>query len=453
MKREKLNKFYGIGTLGRDMVYAMSAMYLMYYLTDVKGVSVKGLGIITVVMVLLRIFDALNDPVMGYLIDNTKSRFGKFKPWIFGGSIVSAVMTILLFFNPTNNETVYLIYFTIVYLLWGLAYTAHDISYWSMLPSLSKNQNAKEKIGSIAKICADIGIFSVVIGIVPITQMLSKALNGMQNAYFCLSITVSIIMIFCLGIMLLVVKENRDERSIQKSAGLKDIIQTIFKNDQLLWVVLAMVLFTIANTTTTSLGIYYFQYIFGNQDFYSVFAGILGVSQLLALISFPYLSSKFGRRWLYGFGTILVCIGYICFYFSESIIFVSLSGVIIFFGEGFIQILMLMFISDCVEYGEWKLGRRNDSITLSLQPFVAKMGSAIASGIVGITIILSNIKNSSGPQDLSVLHVHIFKTSMLIIPLIIIVFGYFIYRKYYKLDDIMYKKIVEDLETKKSKSI
>lgn len=119
MKREKLNKFYGIGTLGRDMVYAMSAMYLMYYLTDVKGVSVKGLGIITVVMVLLRIFDALNDPVMGYLIDNTKSRFGKFKPWIFGGSIVSAVMTILLFFNPTDNETVYLIYFTIVYLLWG----------------------------------------------------------------------------------------------------------------------------------------------------------------------------------------------------------------------------------------------------------------------------------------------------------------------------------------------
>ena len=449
MNQEKKNKLYGIGTIGRDMVYGLSAMYLMYYLTDVKGLSVQGIGIVTIVMVLLRIFDALNDPVVGLMIDNTKTRFGKFKPWIFFGGIISAIITVLLFFNPTDNESSYLVYFTIIYLLWGLSFTAHDISYWAMLPSLSKEQSTKEKIGSIAKICANIGIFSVVVGIVPITQYLSQLVGGMQKAYFYLAIIVSIIMLVCLGIMLLVVKENRDDNFNKKSEGLKEIVRTIFQNDQLIWVVLAMVLFTIANTTTTSLGIYYFQYIFGNKDFYSVFAGILGVSQILALASFPYVSSKFGRKWLYGFGTILVCIGYVWFYFSNNIISISLSGVMIFFGEGFIQILMLMFISDCVEYGEWKLGRRNDSITLSLQPFVAKMGAAIASGIAGITIILSNIKNSSGPQDLSVLHVNIFKTSMLIIPLIIIVVGYFIYRKYYKLDDGMYKKILEELEAKK----
>lgn len=105
-----------------------------------------------------------------------------------------------------------------------------------------------------------------------------------------------------------------------------------------------MVLFTIANTTTTSFGLYYFQYILGEKDLYSVFAGVLGVSQLLALILFPFLSQKIGRSKLYALGTILVCIGYLFFYVAGNIVTVSIGGVLTFFGEGFIQILMLIII-------------------------------------------------------------------------------------------------------------
>lgn len=446
----KRNYFYGVGTLGRDMVYALTSMYLMYFLTDILDISVRGIAVVTIVMVLLRVFDALNDPFVGMLIDNTKSKYGKFKPWILIGGFFSAIFTVLLFVDFGVNEGVYLVIFTIVYLMWGITYTCHDISYWSMLPALSKNQAEREKIGSIAKICADVGIFSIVIGIVPITEALAPHVGGIKQAYFIFALVLSIIMIFFMLLMSLIVKEDRTSVKAAERTSLKEIISIIFRNDQLLWVVLAMVLFTIANTTTTSFGLYYFQYILGEKDLYSVFAGVLGVSQLLALILFPFLSQKIGRSKLYALGTILVCIGYLFFYVAGNIVTVSIGGVLTFFGEGFIQILMLMFISDCVEYGEWKLGKRNDSITLSLQPFIAKMGSALAAGVVGLTLIITGIKNARGPQDLSGMDVAIFKFSMLILPLIIIVAGYILYKKKFKIDKEFYEKIIKDLEIRRT---
>lgn len=447
--RSKRNYFYGIGTLGRDMVYALTSMYLMFFLTDILKISASGIAYVTLVMVILRVFDAVNDPFVGMLIDNTKTRFGKFKPWIILGSIFSALTTVLLFVDYNVDESTYLVIFTILYLFWGITYTAHDIGYWSMLPALSKSQKEREKIGSIAKIFADIGIFTVVIGIVPVTKYLSESFGDDKRAYLILAIILSTLMLIFIGIMSIIVRENREEKNKKTSTSLKEIFSIITQNDQLLWVVLAMLLFTIANTTTTSFGLYYFKYIIGDEDLYSVFAGVLAISQLSALGSFPILSRKFGRAKIYAIGTVLVCIGYVFFFMAKEIVMVSIGGVFTFFGEGFIQILMLMFIADCVEYGEWKLGKRNDSVTLSLQPFITKMGSAIAAGVVGVTILLIKLNEANGPSDLSVVDINIFKFAMLILPLIIIVLGYFIYKKKFIIDEKFYEKIVKDLEDKK----
>lgn len=452
MKTEEFNPrnyLYGVGTLGRDMVYALTSMYLMYYVTDILQISASGIAVVTGVMVVLRIFDAINDPFMGMLIDNTQSRWGKFKPWIFMGSLLSALTTIMLFYDYDVTESTYLIIFSIVYLLWGITYTAHDISYWSMLPALSRDQAKREKIGSIAKICADIGIFSVVVGIVPITQWLSDQVGDMRQAYFVLAIALSLAMLVFIWIMLVCVKETKLTKQAERTSP-KEIIRIIVDNDQLLWVVIALVLFTIANTTTTSLGLYYFEYIYGQADAYSSFAMVLGLSQLTALVAFPWLSQAMGRRKLYALGTFFVCIGYTIFFIAHDMLWISIGGVFIFFGEGFIQILMLMFISDCVDYGEWKLGRRNDSITLSLQPFIAKMGSAISAGIVGMTVLVAGIKEANGPQNLSPENVTVFKFFMLILPLITIVISFVIYRWKYRIDEATYQQIRQELDKRQS---
>ena len=153
---------------------------------------------------------------------------------------------------------------------------------------------------------------------------------------------------------------------------------------------------------------------------------------------------------MYLLATLLVIMGYIVFYFAEaSIIIIGIAGVLLFVGQAFIQLLMLMFIADTVEYGELKLGQRNDSVTLSLQPLINKIGGAIATGIVGSTVILSGMKEATSYLDMTQEGLVLFKFSMLILPLILILIGYVVYAKKYTINEITYQEILKKLKEKK----
>jgi melibiose permease/lactose/raffinose/galactose permease len=445
----KRNRYaFGFGTIGRDMVYTMVSMYLIFYLTDVLELSTSILWWITGILVCARIFDALNDPFMGVIVDNTHSRFGKFKPWIAVGAFFSGIFTIGMFTDFGFSQEAYVVIFTITYLLWDIAYTANDISYWSMLPSLSLNQKIREKIGATARICANIGLFTVVTGIVPITTMLGKSFGSLQKGYFTFAIIIVIIMWIGQSITLFGVKESIEVGKAPEHTALKEMIRIIFKNDQLLYTAISMALFMIGYITTTSFGIYFFKYGYGDESMYSVFAVILGVSQIGALVIFPFISRIFDRKTFYLLATILVVAGYTVFFFAptNTMIFIGIGGVLIFVGEAFIQLMMLMFLADTVEYGHWKFGKRNDSVTFSIQPFIYKMGGAIASGIVGAVVILSGIKEANSAADVTQGGLLMMKTAMLVFPLICIVGGYLVYRRKYKIDKTMYDKIISELE-------
>jgi melibiose permease/lactose/raffinose/galactose permease len=131
-----------------------------------------------------------------------------------------------------------------------------------------------------------------------------------------------------------------------------------------------------------------------------------------------------------------------------NMIYIGTAGILLFIGQAFIQLLMLMFLSDTVEYGQWKLGRRNESITFSVQPFINKIGGAIANGIVGATLIISGINSAPTPDDVTDKGLLIMKLAMLILPLIIIAVGYLVYRLKFKIDKEMFDKIVSDLKTR-----
>ena len=227
---------------------------------------------------------------------------------------------------------------------------------------------------------------------------------------------------------------------------MKDMVKTIFHN-QLLYTSISMVLFMIGYTTTTSFGLYFFKYAYGDEGMYSIFAAVLGVSQILALVVFPLFSKKYSRKILYATATVLVVAGYLVFFFSPmNMLFIGTAGVLIFLGQAFIQLLMLMFLADTIEYGQWKLGKRNDSVTLSLQPFINKMGGAVASGVVGVTVILSGINEATSKAEVTAQGLLIMKAAMLVLPLVCILVGYLVYRYKYKIDAKLYKQILSDLK-------
>lgn len=436
---------FGLGTLGRDMVAALVTMFLMVYLTEVVGVSNSALAAITVALVLLRVFDAVNDPLMGLIVDNTRTRWGKFSPWIAGGALAWAGATVLMFSDWGVTGTWFVVVFVLVYLLWEIAYTVNDISYYGLLPSLSRDQSHREQIGVVARICANLGLFSLVVALVPVTEALEDALGSAQRAWFALAVAVSVIMLVFQSLTLATTRRQVGA-AVPAPTPLRELVRVIVRNDQLMWVSVAMVTFMTGYTITTSLGLYYFVYIYGDPGMYPVFATILGVTQIVGLLVFPLLSRILNRRRIHLVATVMCVAGYALFLpAGSSMVVIGVAGVLLFSGQAFIQLLMLLFIADSVEYGQWKLGRRNESITFSLQPFIYKASSALASGAVGLTLIVSGINEADSAADLNSAGAAVFRVAMMVVPMLLVLASWVILARGYRLDEATYTGIVADL--------
>ena len=225
-------------------------------------------------------------------------------------------------------------------------------------------------------------------------------------------------------------------------------------NDQLMWTTLAMGLFMVGYVTTVNFAVTYMKYIFGNEGMYVVLVAVVGVAQLGTLAVYPMVARKMNRRKLYTFGTILVLIGYAIFFFGEiSIIVIALGAVLVFVGQAFIQTLMLMFLADTVEYGHWKMGKRNESITFSIQPLINKIGGAIATGIVSLTLIFSGVKVGDTTADfIGEGGKLMIKFAMFVVPLALILIGYVIYLKKYKISEEFYAEMLADLEKREAEA-
>ncbi|MDR3276370.1 MAG: glycoside-pentoside-hexuronide (GPH):cation symporter [Treponema sp.] len=448
-KRNKL--YFGLGTIGRDMYYAMVSMYLMVYLSEALKLSDVHLLVMTAMLTGLRVFDAVNDPLMGMIVDNTRGKFGKFKPGILFGAITGAILLVLMFsglgYNPAGSIVGYAVIFGILYLAWDIFYGLNDIAYWSMLPSLTTDQRERERMGSFARICASLGGLVVIVSIIPATNSLGAALGGTKQGWLAMAVMVSVLMIGFQLFTLIGVKERRGAYKEEEKTGLIEMFKVLFKNDQLMWVALAMALYMTGNATTMAFGVHYFKYIFGDENMYAIFAGVLGVSQLTAMAIFPAVRSRMTRKRLYSISICMAVAGYLGFFFlPNNIILIGAAGVLIFTANAFINILILMFLSDTIEYGQWKLGKRNESITFSVQPFINKIGSALGNGVLGVTLVWSGVNRAESAADITPAGATIFKLAMMILPLTLITVGFIIYLLKYKISEQRYANILSELQ-------
>ena len=446
---EKRNKvFFGLGTVGRDMFYAFEANTLLYFLTDVLSLPLWVFAAVSMVLSVLRILDAFNDPVTGLVNDNIRSPWGKFKPAILVGGVLSTIFFLMLFGNIGSGWN-FIIVFAAAYLLWDITYGINDIAYWTLLPAMTTDQKQREENGAFARICANIGMYIVMVAWQPVTS----ALGNTPEAWFWCAAVIAVLYLGFLLFPLLGVKEKRAEK--QESTTIRQMWNALVKNDQLMWTTLSMALFMVGYCTTVGFAVYYMRYLYGNESMYIVLVAVCGVSQLASLAVYPKVAKKMNRRQLYTFATALVVAGYVIFVFAEISLWLSARGaVLVFVGQAFIQTLMLMFLADTVEYGQWKLGKRNESVTFSIQPLVNKIGGALSTGLVSLTLIISGIKvDETVAESIDFAGKLIVKGSMFLIPLIFIVVGYFIYLKKYKISEEFYSRILADLEQQETAEV
>lgn len=435
--------YFGLGTIGRDMFYSFESNTILYFLSDVLSLPIWVFAAVSMVLSVMRIFDAFNDPFTGLVIDNIRSPWGKFKPAILVGGVLSTVFFLMLFAGIGEGWT-FVIIFGLAYLLWDITFGINDIGYWTLLPAMSQDQKQREKNGTFARICANIGMYIVMVAWQPVTS----ALGDTPRVWFWCAVVISVVYLGFLLFPLLGVKEKRIAMDKQESTTIRQMWDALVKNDQLMWTTLAMGLFMVGYCTTVNFAVYYMKYIFGNEGLYVVLVAVVGVAQLGTLSVYNVVAKRMNRRQLYTLATVLVLAGYAVFFFAEvSLLLIAFGAVLVFVGQAFIQTLMLMFLADTVEYGHWKLGKRNESITFSIQPLVNKIGGAIATGIVSMTLIFSGIKIDGATADaIGASGQMMVKFAMFAVPLVFIVLGYVIYLKKYKISEEYYSEILKDLE-------
>ncbi|SFR68212.1 glycoside-pentoside-hexuronide (GPH):cation symporter [Anaeromicropila populeti] len=438
-RREKVA--YGVGAIGKDMVYAFVSGFLFYYFNTVLGISATFIGI---VFMGARIFDAFNDPFMGIVVEKTNSRFGKFRPWILIGSILNAVVLYFLFSMPTSlSGNPKLIYAAVVYLLWGITYTMMDIPYWSMIPAITDSGKDRESMSVIARSCAGVGFaLPTALTLTLVTQL---GADNKREGFRYLAIIIAVIFVIALTITASNVKERN--RFQGETPTIKDMFRALVNNDQALIVVVSVVLFNASLYLTQQLALYFFQFDIGNEELYSVFGTVGGAAQILAMMCLPIIRKKFEMKLIFTGAIVTAICGYIFLFLLgtlnvTNLILLCLAALIIFIGFGLATVSTTIFLADSVDYGEWKSNQRNESVIFSLQTFVVKLSSAISVLLAGIGLDVIKLDVTAETQTEGTLLG--LRLLMTILPLIGLSLAVYIFRKKYRLTESFLKTITKE---------
>ena len=446
---------FGIGALGKDLCYAIVSSYLMIYFTDLVGLAPAFVGSLFLVA---RLWDAINDPMMGMIVDNTNTKWGKFRPWILIGTLINAIVLVFLFKKPDglSGNSLY-IYYSVMYILWGMTYTVMDIPYWSMLPSLSKTNEERAQMSVIPRIFAScawliMGAFGL--------SIVNTLGNGNQTkGYGFFAIIIAIIFAITSIITVINVKDSSckttEVNEKPEKTSLKRAVKVIKENDQLMVFIGVVLAYNLVAQLSGGMSIYYFKYVVGNENMYQVFTAFAGLAEIAALMLFPMLSKRMSKKGVFRLACYLPAVGLIILLFAGIFVpgnamLIALSGIILKLGSGFTLGATTVMLADVIDYGEVRFGSRNESIIASFQTLLVKTASAVSGWLIGVglTIVgyVPNITQTAGT-------IFGMRILMVAVPSVITLLGFFIYVRGYKLHGEYQEKIMNELNNKRESEL
>lgn len=446
---------YGLGAVGKDMVYALSASYIMYYYQDILGLSATFVGFI---LMIARVFDAANDPFMGVVVAKTNSRWGKFRPWIFTGTILNAFVLYALFAAPAVSGKALMIYFAVMYILWGMTYTMMDIPFWSMIPAVTSTTKDRENLSVVGRTCAGVGYALINVFTV---MAVSKLGGGIERTGFRLfALIIAILFVIFILVTCFTIREQKEEN--MQTTSVKEMFKALFNNDQAIITVVTIVLINSALYITSNLLIYFFKYDIGGttwKDAYTLFTSVGGISQILGMmVVYPILRSKLSNTIIFKLGLCLAIFGYafllaLCLLgYSSVLTMLMVPGIMIFVSNGILTVLTTVFLANTVDYGEVKTGHREESVIFSMQTFVVKAASGLAVFITGVSLDLIGLTSKDGLGE----GIPTFSSPLLglrllmtILPMIGLVLALVLFTRKFILTDEKAEQIRKQLEEKK----
>ncbi|BCG57257.1 glycoside-pentoside-hexuronide (GPH):cation symporter [Paenibacillus sp. URB8-2] len=452
---------YSFGAFGNDLLFGLLSTYFIMFVTTHlfnsgnKAQDAKMIGFITLIIFFLRFVELAIDPFIGNAIDNTHTRWGKFKPWVVVGGVLGPAALVILFTDfgglTKSNPMLYLILFAILYIMMDILYSFKDIAFWSMIPALSFDSREREKTATFARIGSNVGGGTIGIVVMPLVLLFSLHANdgtGDSRGWFWFALIIGCAAALSAVVVGLGTKEvDSDLRKNKEATTFKGVFRVLMHNDQLMWLSLAYGLYAIGMSLTNSFELYYFTFILGDASKFSILALLNTIVGLAAVSIFPALAKKWNRRNVFLVAIALMLIGLVVFSLANSsLILVLVAAELFFIPQPLIFLVALMTITDSVEYGQLKLGHRDESLTLSVRPLLDKLAGAISNLVVGITAVAASMTAGATAATITNHDRFIFKFAMLGVPAVIILVGAFVFFKKVKLDEKMHASIVDELE-------
>ena len=445
--KEKVS--YGLGAVGKDMVYMLSASYILYYYQDIWGVSAIAMGVI---LMAARVFDAFNDPIMGVIVAKTRTKWGKFRPWLLVGTILNAFVLYFMFAAPPALDGAGLVaYAAITYILWGVTYTMMDIPFWSMIPAFTEGGKEREGLSTLGRSCAGVG--SAIVTIITMKCVYALGAGDERSGFRWFALIIAILFVVFISITCLTIKEKSTVDVDSPSVGV--MFKALVQNDQAMTVVIAIVLINGALYITSNLLIYFFKYDVGGAkwyDSYTLFNTVGGATQILSMmIIFPFMRKLMSTIRVFYLSVVMAISGYVLLFVlmftgATSMAALLIPGILIFIAFGMLTVLTTVFLANTVDYGEVKNGRRDESVIFSMQTFVVKLASGVSAFIASICLTICNLSNDTSDVVVEVskeANVMGLRFAMSALPVIGLIAALILFAKKYILTDAKLEEIAK----------
>ncbi len=385
MEKLKLGEKLGFatGVFGQNIIYGLVSSYLLLYYTDV---ALLPLTVIGTLFVVARIWDAVNDPFMGIIADKTRTRWGRFRPYLLFVPIPMAILSVLIFSIPDISMTGKIIFAYVSYILWGMLYTVGDIPMWSMTSVITKDTNQKTSLISLISIFSFIGIIGVSIVFVPMVN----AFGGTSSQAAFQKAVIILAVIAAATMMLIFFSTKERVQPTQRTVTIKESFRALFTNKPLMLVIISFIISNSFMTIMQAMVVFFAQYNLGDSNLVSILTICMFIPLLIGAGLTGVIAKAFGKKNTLIYSTLLRALVLFVFYFVgydnmiAIYIFYAINGLLI----GIPIVLLTSMISDCVVYSEWKTGIRSDGLSFSMRTFMAKLASAIGGGLSAFILAL-----------------------------------------------------------------
>lgn len=439
---------YGMGDVGCNFSWMFVGNFLMIFYTDVFGISMSA---VAALMLFSRFWDAINDPIVGGLTDRTNTRWGRYRPWLLIAAPLTAVVLIASFWaHPDWNDTVKIVYMIITYCILVLGYTCVNIPYGTLCGAMTQNIEERAKINTFRSVSAMIAIGVINIITIP---LISKLGNGSdQQGYLLVAILYGIIFALCHIFCFAKTKEAVTVPE-KKKIPIKLQIKTVAQNKPYLLALIGQFLFGVTLYGRNADALYYFKYVEGSEALFTTYSLVIIIPSIIGAglfqILFKLTENKGRTASILAFCTGVSMLSLYLFSPVESAVaFYIFSGLTQFFFAGF-NTAIYAIIPDCVEYGEWKTGIRNDGFQYAFISLGNKIGMAIGTSVLAAALSCAGFE-ANIKQNEAVLSImkHSFSTIPGVLWIITAVVLFF-----YRLNKKSYNKIVDEIKERKAENV